>query len=314
MNQPASENLARGPYCDLQALLRERFTARELNLFARKTVQSVQSGRFRTRFRGRGVDFEEVRLYQAGDDIRSIDWRVTARTQVPHTKLYSEERERPVYILCDQRAPMFFGSVNCFKSTLACHIGAQLSWAALNSGDRIGSVIFGDNHFRDIRPKRSKHTVLQTLQLLHAFNHELTAPQASQQKLDLTQMLKDTRRIASPGAALFVLSDCHDLNDDAEKQLFHLARHLDITLIQITDPLEHQLRAAAALNITDGKAKTQLPAHDRQFQKAYAQQALAHQQALEDRAKRLGLEIISASTAGNYSELLRQRYGSRRRT
>ena len=313
MSQHNTENLARGPYCDLQALLRERFVANELNLFARKTVQSVQSGRFRTRFRGRGVDFEEVRLYQPGDDIRSIDWRVTARTQVPHTKLYSEERERPVYILCDQRAPMFFGSVNCFKSTLACHIGAQLSWAALNSGDRLGAVIFGDNQFRDIRPKRSKHTVLQTLQLLHKFNAELSSPIATQAKLDLTQMLKDTRRIATPGAALFVISDLHDLDDDAEKQLFHLARHLDITLIQTTDPLEHQLQAAAALNITDGKHKTQLPAHDRQFQKAYAQRAHKQQQALEERAQRLGLEVINVSTAGNYSELLRQRYGNRRR-
>lgn len=84
-----------GAYCTLGGLLRERFNARGLSLFAPHPVKSAQAGRFRTRFRGRGVDFEEVRLYQAGDDIRSIDWRVTARTQVPHTKLYSEERERP---------------------------------------------------------------------------------------------------------------------------------------------------------------------------------------------------------------------------
>ena len=165
-----------GAYTDLSQLLRLRFAAQELKLFVKRPVKSQLSGAERTRFRGRGMDFEEVRLYQAGDDVRSIDWRVTARTQVPHTKVYREERERPVFVLVDQRSPMFFGSQQCFKSVLAAHIGTNLAWAALGNSDRVGGLIFGDTQQRDIRPRRSKHAVLELLHHLQDFNRQLHTP------------------------------------------------------------------------------------------------------------------------------------------
>lgn len=303
---------ARGAYCDMASLLRTRFAARELNLFAQRPARSMQSGRLRTRFRGRGVDFEEVRLYQPGDDIRSIDWRVTARTQVPHTKLYSEERERPVYILCDQRCDMFFGSVNCFKSVLACHVSALLSWAALEGGDRLGALVFNESSFRDLRPKRSKHAVLASLQLLQQFNHALTSPIGSG-PLDLAQMLKDTRRIAKPGSALFIVSDLHDLNAEAEKQLFHLHRHLDITLVRIHDPLEHTISGSGQLTVTNGHDRQQLPVGDKGFQAQYQKLSQRREQQLSETTTRLGLEVIDISTSDDPVERLRQRFGRRQR-
>jgi len=302
----------RGAYCDMASLLRTRFVARELNLFAQRPARSVQSGRLRTRFRGRGVDFEEVRVYQAGDDIRAIDWRVTARTQIPHTKLYSEERERPVYILCDLRPPMFFGSVNCFKSVLACHISALLSWAAIEGGDRLGALVFNQHEFRDQRPKRSKHSVLANLQLLHSFNHQLNSP-INDGPLTLGQMLKDTRRIAKPGSALFIVSDLHDLDAEAEKQLFHLHRHLDITLIRTFDPMEQAISGSGRLSITNGQARQQLPLHDKQFQQQYRAASQQHEQKLHEAAQRLGLEIIEISTSDDPAERLRQRFGRQQR-
>ena len=301
-----------GAYCDMASLLRARFSARELNLFARRTAKSMQSGRLRTRFRGRGVDFEEVRLYQAGDDIRAIDWRVTARTQVPHTKLYSEERERPVYILCDQRPGMFFGSVNCFKSVLACHISALLSWAALEGGDRLGALVFNHTDFRDLRPKRSKHNVLAALQLLQSFNHKLTSP-IGHGPLSLAQMLKDTRRIAKPGSALFIVSDLHDLDAEAEKQLFHLHRHLDITLIRTTDPLESRISGAGQLTVTNGQERQLLPVGDRRFQQQYRALSEQREQLLQQTTQRLGLEVIEISTQDDPVEQLRQRFARQRR-
>jgi uncharacterized protein (DUF58 family) len=303
---------ARGAYCDMANLLRARFAARELNLFARRPARSMQSGRLRTRFRGRGVDFEEVRLYQAGDDIRSIDWRVTARTQVPHTKLYSEERERPVYVLCDQRPDMFFGSVNCFKSVLACQVSALLSWAALEGGDRLGALVFNGQEFRDVRPKRSKHNVLASLQLLQSFNHQLTSPIGSG-SLSLAQMLKDTRRIAKPGSALFVVSDLHDLDAEAEKQLFQLHRHLDITLVRIHDPLEHSMSGYGDLTITNGQERQQLPVGDKHFQRQYRALRQRHEQQRNATCARLGLEVIDISTRDEPSQRLRQRFGRQQR-
>ena len=111
----------RGAYVSLDQLLQLRFPAQLLNLFSNRLSRSELAGNMSTRFRGRGMDFEEVRQYQVGDDVRSIDWRVTARTQIPHTKIYREERERPVIVALDQRSPQFFGSKNCFKSVLGAY-------------------------------------------------------------------------------------------------------------------------------------------------------------------------------------------------
>src|SRR5690554_1851036 len=177
---PASHNLnLRGARCDVADLLRLRFAARDLKLSARRPARSLLTGGERTRMRGRGIDFEEVRLYQPGDDIRSIDWRVTARTQVPHTKVFREERERPVFMVADQRSPMFFGTRHCFKSVLGAYISAVLAWAALYNSDRVGGLVFGDQAQRDIRPRRSKHAVLELLHQLQDFNGRLSSPVAS---------------------------------------------------------------------------------------------------------------------------------------
>lgn len=297
-----------GPYCQMEQLLRLRFAARDLNLFARRAAKSVLAGQVRTRFRGRGVDFEEVRLYQPGDDIRSIDWRVTARTQIPHTKVYSEERERPVYLVCDQRASMFFGSVNTFKSVVACHIAALLGWATLKGGDRLGALVFNDRGFEDIRARRSKHAVLQLLQTQDKYNHQLTSPLATGD-FSLAQALKDTRRIARPGSAVFIISDFADLDDASEKELFELARHLDVTLMAVSDPLEQHLSGHGTLTVTDGRERRSLPVNRRDFQAHYTRLAEARRERLALAARRLRLEVMAFSTADNPTDRLYQRFG-----
>ncbi|MDF3013878.1 MAG: ATPase, partial [Cellvibrio sp.] len=260
----------RGAYTELAALLRCRFSAQDLKLFAHQPARSLLSGPERTRFRGRGMDFEEVRLYQPGDDIRSIDWRVTARTQVAHTKIFREERERPVFMVVDQRSSLFFGSTRCFKSVLAAHIAALLGWAALANGDRLGALVFGDYTQRDVRPRRSKHAVLELLYQMQDYNHRLTSPITPapalspagqlQKANSLNAMLADARRIAKPGCALFIISDFHDLDTGAEQQLFELARHTDVTLIHVYDQLERQLISNSPLTISNGTERLQLAA------------------------------------------------------
>src|SRR5690606_21478103 len=133
------------------------------------------------------LEFEEVRAYQAGDDIRSIDWRVTARSGRPYTKLFREERERPLLLAVDQRQAMFFGSRTCFKSALAAYLGALIAWAALAGGDRIGGVVFGNDARAELRPRHTRATAMAWLQHLHDFNHRLHA---------------DTRATATAGATL----------------------------------------------------------------------------------------------------------------
>ena len=310
-----SEQLAhlnpKGAYVDLSSLLRVRFAAQDLRLFVPRAVKSQLNGAERTRFRGRGMDFEEVRLYQAGDDVRSIDWRVTARTQVPHTKLYREERERPVFVLVDQRAPMFFGSQRCFKSVLAAHIGANLAWAALSNSDRIGGLVFGDANQRDIRPRRSKHAVLEFLHQLQEFNQQLRSPIASPETKKLSLLFSDARRMAKPGCALFIVSDFHDYDQACEQQLFELARHTDVTLIHVFDPLEKQLQSNSRLSVSDGVSRLQLPTDDARFQQAYQTAYTSHLDFLTHSTKRLGIPLLSYATTDNLQQLLRERFAKK---
>jgi uncharacterized protein (DUF58 family) len=311
-----SEQLAqlnpKGAYAELSNLLRVRFAAQDLRLFVKRAVKSQLNGAERTRFRGRGMDFEEVRLYQAGDDVRSIDWRVTARTQVPHTKLYREERERPVFVLVDQRAPMFFGSQRCFKSVLAAHIAANLAWAALNNSDRIGGLVFGDNSQRDIRPRRSKHAVLELLHQVQDFNAQLRSPIAPAGTKTLNALLNDARRIAKPGCALFLISDFHDYDQTCEQQLFELARHTDVTLIHVFDPLEKQLISNSRLTISDGSARLQLPTDEPRFQHAYQVAYANRLEFLTHSAKRLRIPLLSYATTDNLQQQLRERFSAKK--
>lgn len=298
-----------GAYSDLAQLLRLRFAAQDLKLFAQRPARSLLTGGERTRFRGRGIDFEEVRLYQPGDDIRTIDWRVTARTQVPHTKVFREERERPVFMVADQRANMFFGSQRCFKSVLSAHICAVLAWAALGNSDRVGGLVFGDHNQRDIRPRRSKHAVLELLHQLRDYNNRLQSPVAPAEGIDLMEILADTRRIAKPGCALFIVSDFHDFNEACEQQLFELARHTDVTLIHVFDPLERQLASNSRLTISDGTVRCQIPANERRFQQAYRDHYQKHLHDLTLSCRRLNVALLSYATNDDIQQLLRERFG-----
>ncbi len=301
-----------GAYANMANLLRLRFAAQDLRLFVKRPVKSQLNGAERTRFRGRGMDFEEVRLYQAGDDVRSIDWRVTARTQVPHTKLYREERERPVYVLVDQRAPMFFGSQRCFKSVLAAHIAANLAWAALNNSDRIGGLIFGDSAQRDVKPRRSKHAVLELLHQLQEFNQQLRSPVKPAQSKSLGALISDARRIAKPGCALFLISDFYDFDQQCEQQLFELARHTDVTLIHVFDPLEKHIHSNSRLTVSDGISRLQLPTDETEFQRTYENAYAERLDLLTRSAKRLAIPLLSYATTDNLQQLLRERFAARK--
>jgi len=302
--QPAS-----GAYVELDDLLSLRFAARELTLTPRQMSQSQLAGGVRTRFRGRGMEFEEVRHYQAGDDIRSIDWRVTARTQVTHTKLFREERERPVIVMLDQRSSMFFGSQHCFKSVVAAHAAALMGWTALANNDRIGALIFNDHQERDIRPKRSRHTLLKLLQESQSFNKQLVSPVAAEDSISLTQRLSDLRRIAKPGSAIIIISDFRGLNDACDEQLYQLARHGDVSLLHVSDPLEAQLPDNMRLTISNGLQRRSLDTRNRQINNDYRQEFTDHLQHLKTLAGQLALPLLNISTAAAPLVQLQELFG-----
>lgn len=267
---------------------------------------ATQTGRHLSRSRGRGMDFDESRPYQPGDDIRTIDWRVTARTTRTHTKIFREERERPVYLLVDLRHTMFFGSHQT-KSVCAARMAAALAWATLQRGDRVGALVFGGSGQRDIRPRRSHHEVLRLIRALHDLAPR--QPQSAATPPTLADMMAELARIRDNGATVFVISDFHDRDASVDRQWYRLARRHRVVPIMIYDRLEQELPPPGTYPVSDGERtlqlRTDLPHERRRFQALFQD----HQQQLAQQANRLGARLLSCRTDQDVSALLRQYFG-----
>ena len=291
-------------YVSLKNLLRCRLFAKDLNLTRQRKILSQQAGLHVSKFRGRGVDFSEVRAYQQGDDIRSIDWRVTARTGKAHTKLYAEERERPALVILDQSDSMFFGSRVAFKSVIAAQAAALLAWATLMRGDRSGGIIFSDTRLRDIKPRRSRHAVLEFLEQTVSFNHALNKHALNEQTAEtgtsLTNRLADSlqhaRRITKPGSELFIISDFQCFDSTAQRHLFQLAQHNDVVCVLIQDPMEAQLPVPGWYNISNGQQRTQVDLGDKALRDQYQQAYQQHINELQGQLDQLKIPLLQIST------------------
>ena len=306
MDDPDLNNPA---IADVTTLVGMRFGTRDLKFFPRRMAKTSLMGGHHSRTRGRGMDFEEVRQYQPGDDIRSIDWRVTARTLTPHTKLFREERERPILVITDLRPNMFFGS-KMLKSITACQLAAALGWAGLNANDRVGGLIIGAEQHREIRARRSSHSVLQLIHQLRDFSELLTHSVPG--KYSMTDIIRDSRRVALPGSTLFLISDFHDLNKKCEQHLFELARHCDVNLCQIHDPLEKQLPPPALYQVSDGNQQFSLNARSRELREEFEQHFLRHQARLRQLCTQLRMGLMAFETGTSVIPILQQTYSRKK--
>ncbi|ARN76171.1 DUF58 domain-containing protein [Oceanicoccus sagamiensis] len=302
-----------GAYIDLDDMISARFAAKDLKLQQRRKALSLLAGPNKTNFRGRGIDFEEVRAYQAGDDIRTIDWRVTARSGKAYTKLFQEERERPMLVVTDQRQSMFFGSQTCFKSVMACYLGALIAWSGLQNSDRVGGLVFGNQRQQEIRPRRSRQSALALIHLMLEFNQALNKDSglnvSSAQRLE--EALIELRRIARPGSTIYIISDFAGFNDgDILKHLHQLSRHCEITALTVVDPLEKQLPPPGQYTVTDGSQRHQIHTGSSKAQHHYAQQFAARQEDLKQQLGKLGIPLIEISTEQPPLQHLLRYYGT----
>lgn len=304
-----------GAYCSIEALTAARFQARELDLAPRRRALSQLAGISRSPLRGRGLDFEEVRAYQAGDDVRAIDWRVTARSGRPYTKLFREERERPLLLMVDQRQPMFFGSSHCFKSLLAAHLGALLAWAGVARGDRVGGLVVGNDGRSDLRPRHNRRALMHWLSTLHDYNHRLRR----QSRLDggagqsLNAALTDLRRTARPGSALFLISDFNGADEPGALQpLQTLARHCDITALIVGDPLERELPPPGRYSVSDGARRLTLDSGDSALRNRHREQFDARRQALRSTLGGMAIATLELDTDQQPLRALAPLFGARR--
>lgn len=225
-----------GAYVTLEDLLRLRL-AKLAGDQETKHARLEASGARLSRFRGRGIEFTEVRAYQPGDDVRSIDWKVTARRTVPHTKIYQEERERPELLIVDQSRNMFFGTATRTKSVTAAETAALLAWQYLDRGDRVGGIVVGENGEAMVRPRRRTGAALRFLRAIASANQCLGAENEGAQP-SLVQALTEAKRIAHTGHGVHVLSDFSQPMDSLKPPLARLAWNNEVRLIFIYDEFE----------------------------------------------------------------------------
>lgn len=221
---------------DLEDLLALRGAAHGLSLHGRKAARAALLGEHSSAQRGRGLEFQEVRPYVAGDDPRNIDWRVTARRGRPHTKLFREERERPVWLLVDLQPGLFFGTRRQLKSALAVRAAALLAWVASLGGDRVGSVIANGAPEAHVLPARARQAGV--LPLLQALLEAQPRSPAQPAPLALEAGLRALLPLARPGSQILAISDFAALREEAGSLWTAVAAHSDLRLFWITDPLE----------------------------------------------------------------------------
>lgn len=291
----------------INELIALRQQARNLNLNRKQAARAELAGGHASRFRGRGMDYQESRIYQPGDDIRNMDWRVTARTGRPHTKLYQEERERPVVVCVDLNPSMFFASRGALKSVVAARAASLIGWAAAAHGDRIGALLFNGEH-HELPPQGGKHGVLRLISQLVRQSDPLENLKHPPHPEGLNIALARLRRVSRPGSLIFLLSDFYGIDDETGKHLMRLRQHNDVVAIQLIDALELSPPPPARYAVSDGQHEGILDTRSASVRKTYTDFFSRHHQTVQDLMRSLAIPLLQLSTEDNVADALRQRF------
>jgi uncharacterized protein (DUF58 family) len=276
----------------LTELIGLREEARRLDIAPRGKVLATRSGGHLSRFRGRGVEFDESRQYVPGDDPRNMDWRVTARTGRAHVKRYREERERPVWLLVDLGPSMRFGTRTAFKSVIAARAAALLAWAASEQGDRTGGLIFDETRHFEQRPAARTRGLLP---LLHALSQQ-PLPGEDGGHADCTAAARHLSRLVRPGSLVFLLSDFRHVTGQDTGWLARLTQHSETVLVHIVDPLERSAPPAGRYPVSDGSARAFLDTTRASRRDVYRRHFATHAGQLADLARRHQSHLLELQT------------------
>lgn len=250
---------AQGVYATVAGLAEMQSAARDFSFLRRQPVHSLLSGRHQSRVRGRGLTFEELRQYLPGDDVRTIDWRVTARTGKPFVRVYTEEKDRPALLVVDQRSNMFFGTRRAMKSVAAAEAAAVCAWRALDQGDRVGGFVFNDTRIDEVRPHRSRGGVMRLVQAIAAQNAELRADSlAARNPAQLDVVLDAVANVARHDHLLIVVSDFDGHTRRTRDLLMRLASRNDVLAILAYDPFLLNLPKSGEIVVSDGELQVEL--------------------------------------------------------
>lgn len=294
-------------HTSLNKLISLKYEVSQLNVVPKMPVQTMLTGKHHSRKRGRGLDFEEVRKYVFGDDIRNIDWKVTARTKIAHTKVFTEERERPVLLVIDQSAAMFFGTKLYTKSVISAQMSAITAWKVLAVGDRIGALVFNDTDFEYVKPQRSKKNVQNILKQVDRFNNALLRPEQQQSAKSnmLNKMLFKVNQTITHDFLVIVLSDFSDFDDESMKAISTIAQHNELIMGRVLDPMESDF-PIQNITLSNDSKQIELSTKAKDKLQSVANDLTSSNQAFEARIKQHRLTLVDISTEQHPSVQLRR--------
>lgn len=275
----------------LSELIGLRGQARRLDLAPRGRILATRTGGHLSRFRGRGMEFDESRVYQPGDDPRNMDWRVTARAGTPHVKLFREERERPVWLLVDQGPSMRFGTRVAFKSVIAAQAAALLGWAAVDRSDRVGGLVFDETRHLERRPAARSAGLLPVLERL------TEPPVPGGRGYDsVGDAAGHLVRLVRPGSLVAVISDFAGVTLNSGGWLAHLSGGSELLLVLVYDPLEAVAPPPGRYPVTDGPRRGILDMTAARSRELYDKRFQVRLETLERLARLHRAHLLSVAT------------------
>jgi uncharacterized protein (DUF58 family) len=291
-------------------LVRLRAAGESLHLAAPRVRVATEGGHV-SPYKGRGVEFDESRPYQPGDDLRTIDWRVTARTGKPHTKVFREERNRPVFVWLDLRRPMLFATRGAFKGVRAAELAALVAWSAVGNGDRLGGIVFSETEHHELRPALGARSALRLLQTICTPAFWEPPQGAANAEADAERALKKLTRVARPGSLIFLISDFRRLGADAERDLHELAGHCDLLLVHVYDGVEVELPPPGRYRIESVGRSFTIETGNEAMRRRYNERFAERRRRLESLTRRPGIRLVDCPTDAEPRSVLAQQFRQR---
>jgi uncharacterized protein (DUF58 family) len=299
-----------GVYVDLDHLIALEHKNRSVSFLPRQPVHSLLAGRYASRMRGRGLNFEEIRTYRPGDDVRTIDWKATARLQKPQIRVFNEERDRQALLLVDQRLSMFFGSRVAMKSVTAAETAAIAAWRILGVGDRVGALVFNDREIAEVRPRRSRQTVLNLLGHIVAQNQALGVGRGiASAPAMLNRAIAQARRLALHDAIVVIISDFDGADAKTRSMVGAMASHNDVVAVLVHDPSQSELPPVARMTVTDGELQIALDSGRDSMRQSILEMSKERLRDVFAWTRELGIPVLPVSAAEDPAQQLRHLLG-----
>jgi uncharacterized protein (DUF58 family) len=270
-----------------------------IQIVANRTVNDLLAGQYKSVFRGRGMEFDEVREYQPGDDIRTIDWNVTARAGTPFIKRFCEERELTVLLLVDVSASGVFGSASQSKLDLVVEMAAMLMFSALKNNDKVGLITFCDDVIDYFPPRKGKSNVLRLIR-------QLVSAEPVARETDLTAALDYLNRVQKRRAVVFLVSDF--LAPAARHAMAVANKHHDMVAVTVSDPREQALPEVGFISLCDAETGevVEVDTSHPHVRELFRQRAAGRADELSDRLKKVGVDQLAIRTDEDYQKSLRR--------